>query len=188
MDSSRGCIALLGALFGASYPAWLASRKMQSKLCRTTRTRELNPGLAGKRSDHKENRKSRDAERMASTNGNHSYNTDTCRRADFPGKKERGADTQNRKLVEALPRRESRSPGIAWREFRSAARRIGCRDGPSGCGKSSLLYVDWRLGASFPRKVLVDGNDLSELSDAARTKLRRHKIGFVFSDSICSLP
>src|SRR6266478_4766091 len=40
--------------------------------------------------------------------------------------------------------------------------------GPSGCGKSSLLYV------------LVDGNDLTELSDAARTKLRRHKIGFVF--------
>jgi len=36
--------------------------------------------------------------------------------------------------------------------------------GPSGCGKSSLLY----------------GNDLSELSDSARTKLRRHKIGFVF--------
>src|SRR6266567_5571955 len=29
-------------------------------------------------------------------------------------------------------------------------------------------------------KVLVDGNDLTELSDAARTKLRRHKIGFVF--------
>ena len=29
-------------------------------------------------------------------------------------------------------------------------------------------------------KVLVDGNDLTALSDAARTKLRRSKIGFVF--------
>jgi putative ABC transport system ATP-binding protein len=29
-------------------------------------------------------------------------------------------------------------------------------------------------------RVFVDGNDLTTMSDAARTKLRRHKIGFVF--------
>jgi len=29
-------------------------------------------------------------------------------------------------------------------------------------------------------KVFVDGNDLTAISDAERTKLRRHKIGFVF--------
>ena len=29
-------------------------------------------------------------------------------------------------------------------------------------------------------RVLVDGNDLTAMSDAERTKLRRHKIGFVF--------
>src|ERR1700739_2867637 len=52
--------------------------------------------------------------------------------------------------------------------------------GPSGCGKSSLLYVIGGLAQASRGKVLVDGNDLSELSDAARTKLRRHKIGFVF--------
>jgi putative ABC transport system ATP-binding protein len=28
--------------------------------------------------------------------------------------------------------------------------------------------------------VLLDGNDLTEMSDAARTLLRRHKVGFVF--------
>src|SRR5712664_2133796 len=52
--------------------------------------------------------------------------------------------------------------------------------GPSGCGKSSLLYVIGGLAQASRGKVLVDGNDLTELSDAARTKLRRHKIGFVF--------
>src|SRR5437879_13917972 len=78
------------------------------------------------------------------TNGNHSYNTDTCRRADFPGKKERGADTQNRKLVEALPRGKSRSPGITWREFRSAARRICRRDGAFRLRQVFAAVRDWR--------------------------------------------
>jgi putative ABC transport system ATP-binding protein len=52
--------------------------------------------------------------------------------------------------------------------------------GPSGCGKSSLLYVIGGLAQATRGHVLVDGNDLTELNDAARTKLRRHKIGFVF--------
>ncbi len=29
-------------------------------------------------------------------------------------------------------------------------------------------------------RVLVDGNDLTAMSDAERTRLRRHKIGFIF--------
>jgi putative ABC transport system ATP-binding protein len=52
--------------------------------------------------------------------------------------------------------------------------------GPSGCGKSSLLYVIGGLAQASRGKVLVDGNDLSAMTDAERTKLRRHKIGFVF--------
>ena len=52
--------------------------------------------------------------------------------------------------------------------------------GPSGCGKSSLLYVIGGLAQASRGHVLVDGNDLTTMSDAARTKLRRHKIGFVF--------
>src|SRR5712692_11566224 len=47
--------------------------------------------------------------------------------------------------------------------------------GPSGCGKSTLLYVIGGLAQASRGRVLVDGNDLTELSDAARTKLRRHK-------------
>src|ERR1700681_2208855 len=52
--------------------------------------------------------------------------------------------------------------------------------GPSGCGKSSLLYVIGGLAQASKGQVLVDGNNLVTMNDAERTKLRRHKIGFVF--------
>src|SRR5499433_14313 len=52
--------------------------------------------------------------------------------------------------------------------------------GPSGCGKSSLLYVIGGLAQASRGRVFVDGNDLYAMSDPERTKLRRHKIGFVF--------
>src|SRR5215475_12617745 len=52
--------------------------------------------------------------------------------------------------------------------------------GPSGCGKSSLLYVIGGLAKASKGSVFVDGNDLATMKDAERTKLRRHKIGFVF--------
>ncbi len=52
--------------------------------------------------------------------------------------------------------------------------------GPSGCGKSTLLYVIGGLAQATRGRVLVDGNDLAALSDAERTRLRRHKVGFVF--------
>jgi putative ABC transport system ATP-binding protein len=52
--------------------------------------------------------------------------------------------------------------------------------GPSGCGKSTLLYVIGGLARATRGRVLVDGNDLAAMSDAERTRLRRHKVGFVF--------
>jgi putative ABC transport system ATP-binding protein len=52
--------------------------------------------------------------------------------------------------------------------------------GPSGCGKSTLLYLIGGLASATRGRVLVDGNDLAEMTDGERTKLRRHKIGFVF--------
>jgi len=52
--------------------------------------------------------------------------------------------------------------------------------GPSGCGKSTLLHVIGGLAQATRGRVLLDGNDLTEMSDAARTLLRRHKVGFVF--------
>src|SRR5260221_7073739 len=46
--------------------------------------------------------------------------------------------------------------------------------GPSGCGKSTLLYIIGGLAQATRGHVLGDGNDFTELSDPARTQLRRH--------------
>jgi putative ABC transport system ATP-binding protein len=52
--------------------------------------------------------------------------------------------------------------------------------GPSGCGKSTMLHVIGGLARATRGTVLLDGNNLTEMSDSARTLLRRHKVGFVF--------
>jgi putative ABC transport system ATP-binding protein len=52
--------------------------------------------------------------------------------------------------------------------------------GPTGCGKSTMLHVIGGLAQATRGKVLLDGNDLTAMTDAARTMLRRHKVGFVF--------
>ncbi|CAN5737505.1 ABC transporter ATP-binding protein [soil metagenome] len=52
--------------------------------------------------------------------------------------------------------------------------------GQSGCGKSTLLHLLGGLLSPTSGKIIIDGEDLSKISDAARTDIRRRKIGFVF--------
>lgn len=52
--------------------------------------------------------------------------------------------------------------------------------GPSGCGKSTLLHLLGGLLSPTSGKIIIDGEDLSKVSDAQRTDIRRRKIGFVF--------
>jgi putative ABC transport system ATP-binding protein len=52
--------------------------------------------------------------------------------------------------------------------------------GPSGCGKSTLLHLMGGLLSPSGGTIEIDGEDLSEVSDAERTDIRRRKIGFVF--------
>jgi len=52
--------------------------------------------------------------------------------------------------------------------------------GPSGSGKSTLFYLLGGLTRATGGKVIIDGDDFSNLSDAERTRLRKSKIGFVF--------
>lgn len=52
--------------------------------------------------------------------------------------------------------------------------------GPSGCGKSTLLHLLGGLLSPTTGRILIDNEDLSKVSDAQRTDIRRRKIGFVF--------
>ncbi len=52
--------------------------------------------------------------------------------------------------------------------------------GPSGSGKSTLFYIMGGLTHADSGRVLMDGVNFTELSDAARTRMRKSKIGFVF--------
>jgi putative ABC transport system ATP-binding protein len=52
--------------------------------------------------------------------------------------------------------------------------------GPSGSGKSTLFYLLGGLTRADSGRVVVDGSDFAQLSDAERTGMRKRKIGFVF--------
>ena len=52
--------------------------------------------------------------------------------------------------------------------------------GPSGSGKSTLFYLLGGLARATHGRVVIDGVDFASLNDAERTRLRKHRIGFVF--------
>jgi putative ABC transport system ATP-binding protein len=52
--------------------------------------------------------------------------------------------------------------------------------GASGSGKSTLFNILGALTPPTSGTVTIDGKDLGGLSNAERTKLRRHTVGFVF--------
>ncbi len=52
--------------------------------------------------------------------------------------------------------------------------------GPSGSGKSTLFYLLGGLTRATEGRVVIDGVDFATLNDAERTRLRKHRIGFVF--------
>ena len=52
--------------------------------------------------------------------------------------------------------------------------------GPSGSGKTTLLNIIGTLDKPSAGTITIDGENITNLKDGQLTKLRRHKIGFVF--------
>ncbi|HNX18236.1 MAG TPA: ABC transporter ATP-binding protein [Methanoregula sp.] len=54
--------------------------------------------------------------------------------------------------------------------------------GPSGSGKSTLLHLLGVLDYPTKGKILIDGIDISALSDDERTDFRLNKMGYIFQE------
>ena len=52
--------------------------------------------------------------------------------------------------------------------------------GPSGCGKTTLLNIMGLLDTPTDGTYMLDGKDVSQLSERERTNIRKGTIGFVF--------
>jgi putative ABC transport system ATP-binding protein len=52
--------------------------------------------------------------------------------------------------------------------------------GPSGSGKTTLLNLLGAIDKPTSGRIFIDGRDITTLGEGELTKLRRHKIGFIF--------
>jgi putative ABC transport system ATP-binding protein len=55
--------------------------------------------------------------------------------------------------------------------------------GPSGSGKTTMLSILAALLTPTSGQVLIDGQDLAQMNEKRRVKLRREKIGFTFQSN-----
>ncbi|MFT4216530.1 MAG: ATP-binding cassette domain-containing protein [Micropruina sp.] len=67
--------------------------------------------------------------------------------------------------------------------LRASAGDLVAVTGPSGRGKSTLLYLIGLMLTPRSGAVLIDGEPVSSLPDAARSRLRAALFGFVFQDA-----
>lgn len=112
-----------------------------------------------------------------------------------PHDKSTRTDGSNRRSAEAVPPPlELRSVTKAYETGGQVVRALDGIDltvrdgefltivGPSGSGKSTMLNVLGLLDAPTEGMVLLEGRDVTTLSDEDRTRARKESIGFVFQD------
>jgi putative ABC transport system ATP-binding protein len=78
-----------------------------------------------------------------------------------------------------------RSELVETRALRELSQQVGAGEfvavtGPSGSGKTTLLNILGLLETFDSGSLHFDGEDVSQLSDDARSRLRNEKIGFIF--------
>ena len=85
-------------------------------------------------------------------------------------------------LVEAraISKSFGRTPALRGASVSVAAGEILAVMGPSGSGKSTLLHCLAGIFLPDDGEIVFDGQRLGQLSEAARTELRRTAFGFVF--------
>jgi putative ABC transport system ATP-binding protein len=80
----------------------------------------------------------------------------------------------------ALSKAYGSTPALSGAGFEIAAGEIVAIMGPSGSGKSTLLHCIAGIVPPDSGTVFYDGRELSAMSDAERSALRRSEFGFVF--------
>lgn len=75
--------------------------------------------------------------------------------------------------------------GIEFRALDNANLKISKGDfvaivGPSGSGKSTLMHLIGLLDTPSSGTLLIDGNDVTKMSDKERSEMRNRMLGFVF--------
>lgn len=75
---------------------------------------------------------------------------------------------------------EVRVPALLDASLSLASGEVLALTGPSGSGKSTLLNLAGLIDTPDAGRYLLDGRDVSQLDEQARTLLRRDAIGFIF--------
>lgn len=108
------------------------------------------------------------------------HRTPTPAATDLPGDPARGPVLRATGLTKTYGEGEGRVRALDGVDLDIARGEFTAIMGPSGSGKSTLLHTIAGLDTVDEGSILLDGTDLTRLSDTDLTLLRRERIGFVF--------